>query len=132
MAIAIGDNFSYNGGKFLDGRDCFETLSDMKNFPEVSVPDGFKTYCKEDGREYRITKTNDLDPITGRWRVAEVEGIFGIKEVLNNDELDTINEDQIIFCDAGNSKKLYAYLPEYTREYVNINHTYTIEAMLKS
>ena len=50
MAINIGDNFSYQGKKYLDGRQSFDTLSEMNAY--TNVPDGFIAYCKEDKKRY--------------------------------------------------------------------------------
>ena len=56
MSINIGDNFSYNGKKFLDNRQSFKTLQDMLNCS--SVPKGFLTFCEEDNNRYEY---NGLD-----------------------------------------------------------------------
>ena len=50
MALSIGDNFNYLGKKFLDARQSFDTLEAMNSCNDV--PEGFITYCKEDGNRY--------------------------------------------------------------------------------
>lgn len=58
MAINIGDNFGYNGKKYLDYRQSFETLEEMRAFSPNNVPEGFVTYCKEDGKRYEFKNGN--------------------------------------------------------------------------
>ncbi len=70
MAINIGANFSYNGRNYLDNRQSFDTLEAMKNF--TSVPDGFITYCKEDGKRYEFKSSNTINELTGKWAEFKV------------------------------------------------------------
>lgn len=70
MAINIGANFSYNGRNYLDNRQSFDTLETMKNF--TSVPDGFITYCKEDGKRYEFKSSNTINELTGKWTEFKV------------------------------------------------------------
>ena len=65
MSLNIGDNFKYLGKKFLDDRESFDTLEAMKNCK--SVPDGFLTYCKEDGKRYEFNSSNNINELTGQW-----------------------------------------------------------------
>ena len=50
MAINIGDNFSYQGKKYLDDRQSFKTLSELQNYN--NVPEGFIAYCEENKKRY--------------------------------------------------------------------------------
>ena len=52
MSLNIGDNFSYLGKKFLDDRQSFDTLINMRNCTDV--PEGFITYCKENKKRYEF------------------------------------------------------------------------------
>ena len=65
MSLYIGDNFKYGGRKYLDDRQSFDTLEAMKNFDKV--PDGFITYCKEDGKRYEFKSSNNINELTGKW-----------------------------------------------------------------
>lgn len=65
MSINIGDNFGYFGKKFLDSRQSFDTIEAMKNCK--SVPDGFITYCKENGKRYEFNSSNNINELTGQW-----------------------------------------------------------------
>ena len=50
MAINIGDNFSYQGKKYLDDRQSFKTLNELQNYK--NVPEGFMAYCEENEKRY--------------------------------------------------------------------------------
>ena len=93
MSLNIGDNFKYGGKKFLDDRESFDTLEAMKNYERV--PDGFITYCKENGKRYEFKSSNNIDELTGRWTefIVNVE-IPEIPEVeIDIDELYHMGED---------------------------------------
>lgn len=65
MSLNIGDNFKYLGKKFLDSRESFATLADMKKCTQV--PNGFLTYCQEDGKRYEFNSSNTINELTGQW-----------------------------------------------------------------
>lgn len=65
MSLFVGDNFKYGGRKYLDDRQSFDTLEQMKNF--TKVPEGFVTYCKETGKRYEYNSSNTIDELTGLW-----------------------------------------------------------------
>lgn len=65
MAINIGSNFKYLGKNFLDSRESFSTLEEMKKC--IQVPDGFITYCQEDGKRYEFNSSNTINEQTGKW-----------------------------------------------------------------
>ena len=65
MSLNIGDNFKYLGKKFLDNRESFATLEDMKKCTQV--PNGFLTYCQEDGKRYEFNSSNNINELTGQW-----------------------------------------------------------------
>ena len=50
MAINVGDNFNYQGKKYLDNRQSFKTLSELQTY--TNVPEGFIAYCEEDKKRY--------------------------------------------------------------------------------
>ena len=66
MAINIGSNFNYNGRYFLDARESFATIEEMKS--QTLIPDGFITYCQEDEKRYEFKSSNTIDELTGKWR----------------------------------------------------------------
>lgn len=62
MAINVGDNFRYQGKKFLDDRQSFKTLNELLAFK--SVPEGFIAYCEENKTRYEF--------IDGAWQEYKV------------------------------------------------------------
>jgi hypothetical protein len=104
MSINIGDNFKYLGKKFLDDRQSFNTLLDMKKCNEV--PLGFITYCKEDGKRYEYFIDEIDDPITGKWREYKV-GADIDPDLLDKDcsyvGSETPEDDSVIWFDTGES-----------------------------
>lgn len=102
MSIKLGDNFKYLGKKFLDDRESFDTLSTMKECN--TVPDGFVTFCKENGKRYEYLSSNKEDPKTGKWTEFKV----GTNEssdsnhdcyYVGDSEPD---DDNVIWFDTGN------------------------------
>lgn len=69
MAISMLDNISYLGKKFDTERSAFASLEVMKDFSENYLPDIHDAFCLEDGQKYRYNRSNDVDPVTGKWRV---------------------------------------------------------------
>jgi hypothetical protein len=90
MSLNIGDNFQYLGKKFLDARESFATLADMKKCTDV--PDGFITYCQENDTRYEFKNTNANNVTTGHWREfainTECVGGGGISAVIQEEEPD--------------------------------------------
>lgn len=82
MALSFLDNIDYRGKKPNFTRDLFETLSDMKSFSELYLPDMFIACCKETGKLYLFNRENDFDATLGKWR--EYSGGAAGTEVLTN------------------------------------------------
>lgn len=74
MAIQMSDNFDLKSSKYLDSRQYFKTILDMKNFNPLDVPNGFVTYCEEDGNNYKFNNGNTIDNLTGLWRAVTSGG----------------------------------------------------------
>ena len=68
MAIQDIDNRDYRGKKPNFERDRFNTISEMKLFPETDIDEGHISMCIEDGNHYKYKSSNEFDPLTGRWR----------------------------------------------------------------
>ena len=75
MALIIGDNFSYQGAKYLDSRKEFSSIEEMKNYPSTSLPKVF--YAFVGTTEYRYSIDNEVDETLGRWRVWEPDKTGG-------------------------------------------------------
>lgn len=73
MAIKIGSNFTFQGQQPNFERDRFATKAAMKAFPETSIDDGHLSYCAEDGNTYQFKSSNNVDTVTGKWRVFKAD-----------------------------------------------------------
>lgn len=71
MSLNIMDNFKYLGKKFLDSREAFDTIEDMKLCK--SIPDGFITYCVETDKRYEFKSSNIEDPVFGQWKEYSID-----------------------------------------------------------
>ncbi len=69
MAIPLVSNFSYQGQLSNFERDSFNTLEEMRSYPQTSLDDGHISYCKEDRQTYKYDSNNSDDSITGKWRL---------------------------------------------------------------
>lgn len=74
MGISVADNFKHLSKKFLDDRESFDTLADMKAVSDSDIPEGFETYCKATDKRYKFLSTNAVDANTGKWREVEYGG----------------------------------------------------------
>ena len=68
MGINIADNFSYLGGKPLDGRIQYSTLAAMKAMADAALYEGCEAYCIETDKYYQWKSSNTVDASTGKWR----------------------------------------------------------------
>lgn len=92
MAINVGDNFNYQGKKYLDNRQSFKTLSELQAY--ANVPEGFIAYCEEDKKRYEY--------IDGGWREYIVDssggesGTIDTSNFATKDELNTKFDDVLV------------------------------------
>lgn len=68
MALTLGDNFSYQGAKPLDGRLKYDTLANMKAVADATMYDGCMAYCVATDKTYQWKSSNTVDADTGKWR----------------------------------------------------------------
>lgn len=68
MALVIGDNFSFQGAKPLDGRLKYDTLANMKAVGDSTMYDGCLAYCVATDKTYQWKSTNTVDTDLGKWR----------------------------------------------------------------
>ena len=66
--INLNANFELQNNQYLDARQIFTTLAEMKAFNTARVPEGFITFCDEDKINYQYLSINSDDPTTGKWR----------------------------------------------------------------
>ena len=70
MALVIGDNFNYQGQQPNFARDTFNTLEQMKAFPEACIDEGHISLCLATGKRYEYSSKNTVDSTTGKWRLV--------------------------------------------------------------
>lgn len=68
MGVIVSDNFDPKVPKFLDDRQSFKTLRDMKAFDTNLLPDGFECYVVAKDKKYKYLSTNISRLDTGKWR----------------------------------------------------------------
>ena len=90
MGISIIDNFDYRAGKPNFTRDLFDDLEAMVNFPEMYLPPVFEANLKSTGDRYRYNVNNEIDPLTGKWRLVTPGD--GFAESYTKDEINAYLE----------------------------------------
>lgn len=80
MSVSMLDNIGYKGKKPDNVRSYFETVADMTAFSENYLPDVYVALCGEDGKQYKFIRSNEVDPVTGKWRVL---GEGGSADLIN-------------------------------------------------
>ncbi len=88
MAIALNANFEYLARGFLDARQQFNTLVEMTDFAESSIPDGFITYNNETQKHYVFNSSNTIDATLGKWREYNNGGSSGVTYPTWNSNVD--------------------------------------------
>lgn len=94
--IQVSAGFDLKSRSFLDIRQSFETLNELVATPESQVPNGFVSFCEEDGKYYQFLAANE-DSATGKWRVwmgsaAEAEANNGKIKIDDSSDLQYISE----------------------------------------
>ena len=107
MAIQIGANFSFKGKKFLDDRQSFDTLAEMKSFIESGLPEGFLAYNKETDKYYKFNSTNEDNDTLGKWKEYTTGGghTHGNKDLL--DTLINTGAGDKFLADDGKYKSVF-------------------------
>lgn len=100
MSLNIIDNFRYLGKKFLDSRQSFDTLEQMKNCNDV--PNGFVTYCNENKKRYTYDASNEPSETLGKWKVYTVSSSGGGNNVAMQPDIPD-DEDAIWFDTDGSN-----------------------------
>lgn len=71
--IQIIDNIELNSKQPNFTRDQFKTLQSMRNVTDSNIDDGHISYCLETDKHYTYHSSNDMDTVTGKWRVFKGE-----------------------------------------------------------
>ena len=89
MSISLNANFELlSAGLYLDARQQFNTIIEMKDFAESSIPDGFITYNKETQKHYVFSSSNTVDATLGKWREYNNGGSSGVTYPTWNSNVD--------------------------------------------
>ena len=94
MGISILDNFDYRAGKPNFTRDLFATVEEMVAFPEMYLPSVFECNVTDTGDRYRYNVNNDVDPVTGKWRLV-TGGTGGSVDGYTKGEVNTLLNKKI-------------------------------------
>ena len=92
MAIKIGDNFSYQGKKYLDARQSFITLSELQSF--TNVPSGFIAYCEENGKRYEFVNNEWIEFVMNG--TSDVDLSDYVKKEYVDELIDTHTHDEYL------------------------------------
>lgn len=95
MAVSMLDNISYKGKKPDNVRSYFETIADMVAFSENYLPDVYITLCGEDNNQYKFVRSNEVDPILGKWRLLEGGGGGDLSSYYTKTQTDTLLADKV-------------------------------------
>lgn len=74
MPVALTGGVKYEGKEPNFSRDQFNTLEEMFAFPGSKLPQIFHAMNLEDGCMWFFNKSNEADPVTGKWRKFEGGG----------------------------------------------------------
>ena len=94
MAIKIGDNFSYQGKKYLDARQSFTTLSELQSF--MNVPSGFIAYCEENGKRYEFVNNEWIEFVMNGTSDVDVDLSDYAKKEYVDKMIDTHTHDEYL------------------------------------
>lgn len=109
MGLIIGDNFNYQGKKSNFERDSFQTLLQMKSYPETSVDEGHLSYCEETDKYYKFKSTNVDDPSSGKWSEFTVGSEISDKidqHISDNSNPHSVNKQQIGLSNVTNDAQV--------------------------
>ena len=94
MAISLLSNLSINSQLPDVTRMQFDTIEDMKNYREQWLPAMYDSFCLEDGQKYRYNRSNEVDPVTGKWRIIAGGG-GDLSSYYTKTETNTLLENKV-------------------------------------
>ena len=130
MAITLGDNFSYQGAKPLDGRLKYDTVAAMASMPDSVLYDGCLAYCVATDKTYQWKSSNTVDPTTSKWREFESGQTITVDSALSSTSENPVQNKVIkgaldLKADLVDGKVPAAQLPAYVDdvlEYEDAEH----------
>ena len=119
MALTLGDNFSYQGAKPLDGRLKYDTVAAMKAMADSILYDGCLAYCVATDKTYQWKSTNTVDETLGRWREFGSTVDSAISSTSENPVQSKVIHDALDNkADLVNGKVPAAQLPAYVDDVI--------------
>lgn len=106
MAIKIADNLNYAGQKPDFVRQQYDTLEDMKNVKDITMPPLYLAYCLETEKVYLYRKSNEVSEDTGKFREFTTGG---------GDATDQVRE--MPAASSSEYDKVYQYIGPNTVSY---------------
>lgn len=84
MAIKLSQGFQITSKQPIDTRVTL-TKVEMAAMNDSLMPDVYFAICKDDSKLYAYTKTNEADPVTGKFRVAsgDIAADDDVEDMLN-------------------------------------------------
>lgn len=76
----VQKGFEYQGTLQNFKRDAYGTLAEMKAVKDKFLPTIFHAMCEETGKLYIYRKSNEVDPVLGKWREASPDVTFDVEE----------------------------------------------------
>lgn len=95
MAVSMLDNISYKGKKPDNARSYFETIADMVAWSENYLPDVYISLCGEDNNQYKFVRSNEIDPVLGKWRLLEGGGGGDLSSYYTKTETNTLLNNKV-------------------------------------
>lgn len=96
MAIKIGDNLNYSGVKPDFVRQQYATFEDMLAVRDNTMPPIYLAYCLEDKNIYKYDKDNEVDPVTGKFRLFQSGGGGGTVDTEMSDTSTNAVQNKVI------------------------------------
>ena len=89
MATQLVDNFGLSAKKFLDNRQSWKSLDELKANKDILMPNGFLAYCKNEDKWYKMNCTDESNPTTYTW--SEFNNLGNVDE-LNSEKVNYSND----------------------------------------
>ena len=97
--MQIVSNFELSAKKFLDNRQSWTSLDELKANTNVLMPNGFLAYCKNENKWYKMNCTDESNPTTYTW--SEFNNLGNVDE-LNSEKVKYSND---LLSDVTNVKQ---------------------------
>lgn len=94
--ISILDNFDLKAKKPDVARQLFQTVEEMVAFNENYLPDVYEVNVVGDnGNRYRFQRSNSVDPVLGKWRLASTGGESELLDYYKKSEVDSLIDSRV-------------------------------------